>query len=304
MAQLQTGQLQMRCRALRVPCRRRMDRVAAWRGRPRHVLLAGMGVIPPDTDFLLQVAPADFQKNMGKKYWPKTQAHILSALQSGRLPAYTMEVCAKIKPLDKKTLITNIAAQAAGGIATAAGVAAGVTGAVVPGISIVSSTGAVVGTASTAPAGLVAGLAAAGPFLLVGAVILGVVAAIFAHHAKAVALEQSTLCGAIPGANDALAWIDSEFYAGRISKPNAAVALDELLRNFDKYVQPILKDTGNGKVCNYACGTRRTLTAIVAKKKAEYADAPDSILAAITSGSMGEILPWAAAAAVALMVMQ
>lgn len=275
-----------------VPYRRRSDRIV----RVRRVRANRIGLgLAPDSSFLLQVAPQSFQSNMGK-YWAGLDQYIQRGLRTGQLPAYTEERCASIKPVDKKTLVTSISAsalQSTAGIATAVGTAA--------------QAGAAAGAASGGT-GSVGGfgpaLGAAAPFLLAGAVVLGVVSAIFAHHAKAVAKEQSTMCAAVPGANDALAWIDSEFKAGHMSKASASAALDELYSNFTQYITPVMKNSGDGRKCNLACGYQKVLQAIVAKKKAEYAEAPDSVVAAILSGEGWQgILPWAAAAVAAWVVL-
>lgn len=281
---------------IRGPIRCRMQRVACPRRRLLLVRARGLG-LAPDATFLVAVAPADFQRNMGK-YWSGLDKYIQQGLRTGTMPAYTEERCASIKPVDKKTLITSIsssALQSTAGIATAVGTAS----------QAGAAAGAAAGGSGAGSGGIVGSLAAAAPFLIAGAVALGVISAIFAHHAKAVAKEQSTMCAAVPGANEALAWIDSEFKAGHMSKASASAALDELLRNFESYVAPVRKDEGNGKKCNLACGYSRVLRAIVAKKKAEYAEAPDSVIAAIFSGEgVQGALPWAAAAAVAFMVMR
>lgn len=263
-----------------------------------------LGEIPADSFFLSEVAAPGFQAGMGK-YWAATRSFIEQAIRTGQLPAYTEERCANIKPVDKRTLITSLTANAlqttaglatAGGLITSSGAAAGAAAA--------SGSGAAAGGGGASAAGSAGFLAAAAPFLILGAVAFGVISAIFAHHAKAVAAEQTTMCAAVPGANEALAWVDSEFRSGRLSKQDASASLDELFRNFDRFIQPVLKDTGDGKKCNLACGYRRALQAIVAKKKAEYAEAPTSMIG-VLGGNMDlqSALPWAAAAALAWAVL-
>jgi hypothetical protein len=250
-----------------MPYRRRRDR------------LTGLG-LEPDPYFVALAAPPTFQSVHGK-YWPGMERYMEDALRSGRLPAYTEERCSQVKPLDKKALITNLTSSIAGSVGTAAAAA-----------------GATAGSTS-----IFAALAPAAPFLIIGAVALGVVAAIFAHHAKAVAQEQTTLCAAVPAANEALAWIDAEFAAGRMAKADASAALDTLYSNFLNYVGSVMKDTGDGKKCNYACGASRTLQAIVAKKKAQIAEAPDAMLATILNGDGWKgLLPWAIGGAILLKV--
>lgn len=265
--------------------RRRMNRVLRLRA-------FGLGVIAPDETFLLAVNPPSFQTAMGK-YWPATKAFMDEALRTGRLPAYTEEACSGVAPLDKKLLVTNLSANVLQAVAGGAG-AAGAAG----------SAGAAAGAAAGGgggSAGAAGALAAAAPFLIIGAVALGVIGAIFAHHAAAVKKEQTTMCAAVPGANEGLDWITGEFRGGRLSKQDAKAALDSLYSNFNAYVQPVLKDSGDGSKCNLACGYRRALQAVIAKKKAEIDDAPVGAFG-ILSGE-GNLLPLALAAGLAWMVL-
>jgi hypothetical protein len=241
--------------------------------------------VPSDQSIVAQLIPT-VSKTPG--FDQRAVDFTLQAVATGRLPAYTEERCASIKPLDKKTLITNLSASVTSSLATGAASAAAA------GASSAAAAGA-----SSSP-GMFAALAPAAPFLIVGAVVLGVVAAIFAHHAKAVAAEQSTMCAAVPAANEGLAWIDAEFQAGRMAKPDAIAALDSLLQNFTQYVRPVMKESGT-RQCNLACGYNRALTAIVTKKRAEYAEAPDAVLASILSGDGWKgLLPWAIGGALLL----
>jgi hypothetical protein len=239
--------------------------------------------VPSDQSIVAQLIPT-VSKTPG--FDQRAVDFTLQAVATGRLPAYTEERCASIKPLDKKTLITNLSASVVSSVATGAATAA-------------ASASTAAASASSAP-GMFAALAPAAPFLIIGAVALGVIGAIFAHHAKAVAAEQSTMCAAVPAANEGLAWIDAEFQAGRMAKADAIAALNSLLQNFTQYVRPVMKESGT-RQCNLACGYNRALTAIVTKKRAEYAEAPDAVLASILSGDGWKgLLPWAIGGALLL----
>lgn len=243
-----------------------MPRPPYWRRQDRRFLL---GDVPTDQAIVQQLIP----QTSGTKGFDQTAVSwTLSAIRAGRLPAYTEERCAQVKPLDKKTLITNLSGNVTGGLATA--------------------------SSSAAAAGSTTWFAAAAPAFIIGAVALAVVGAIFAHHAQAVAKEQTTMCAAVPAANEALAWVDSEFSAGRLSKADAQASLDSMLQNFTQYVTPVMKREGTSK-CNLACGYTRALEGIVAKKKAQIAEAPDPVFASLLSGDGWKgLLPWALGALV------
>lgn len=117
-----------------------------------------------------------------------------------------------------------------------------------------SYAGLAVGTAASlshAGVGAVAGLAHLAPILgPIGigiALVIAPLAFVFAHHAKAVALEQNDLCGAFRKVNPLLDDIDANFYAGNITADQAAQGLDYLRQDITHLLQDIRKS------CNAAC---------------------------------------------------
>lgn len=90
--------------------------------------------------------------------------------------------------------------------------------------------------------------------------ILGGIAA---HHAQAVALEQSTLCQVVPAFNSALDAIDQEYRLGQLSGTQATQALETL---FSQMNQALTQIERQGK-CNAACVYLRELQGIIDAKK-------------------------------------
>lgn len=154
---------------------------------------------------------------------------------------------------------------------------------------------------------------AAAPFVAIGGAIATLFGSIFGAHAAAVGREQAALCAAIPAANQFLTQVDHAFQSGQVSAGQASSLLDQVVQQYEAGVAPILKMSSSA--CNAACVYLRQLQAIVAKRKAQYADqqasAPpassaasifssssDPLTASVTAASSGSLLPWAAAAAV------
>jgi hypothetical protein len=90
----------------------------------------------------------------------------------------------------------------------------------------------------------------------------------FAHHAAAVAREQSTLCGAVPQVNKALSEVDAAVTSGSISAAEADFELDQIDAEFHQAVAPIVKQ------CNAACAIEGLLDGIVIARKQEYHNSP------------------------------
>jgi len=124
----------------------------------------------------------------------------------------------------------------------------------------------------------------AAPFVAVGAGLAELFGAIFAGHSAAVAKERQVECAAVPAASDSLTAIDQAVQAGTITPQQASTGLDNLLSQFTQQVSSITKM--DSSQCNAACVWIKTLTAIVAEKKSQYAD-----LAAAASSSSGSLLP-------------
>jgi hypothetical protein len=139
---------------------------------------------------------------------------------------------------------------------------------------IQKSGAAIVAAGASVAGGLVLKFSGGNPVLLgvgaaleVGALIFGTM---FAHHAAAVAKEQSVICAAVPAASDSLAAIDQAVQNGTITPQQGIDALNGLQSKFGQTVASILKM--NSSQCNAACVWIKMLTAIVAKKSADYSD--------------------------------
>lgn len=94
--------------------------------------------------------------------------------------------------------------------------------------------------------------------------LVGLFSTIFAHHAAAVKKEQSTLCTAVPAANNYLNIIDQAVSSGAVDAQHALAALDSLSSDFRSAVSGIYKS------CNAACVMQMCLDAAVAKEKQKY----------------------------------
>lgn len=130
-----------------------------------------------------------------------------------------------------------------------------------------------------------------GAGLLVGGAIFN---AIFGHHAAAVARDQKIICAVVPAASDSLTAIDQAVQSGTLSPADAMAALDQLLASFKSQVAAIIKNDSSH--CNAACVWVKQLTAIVAKKKADYADLGQSssaggIISSVQQVAAGAGLP-------------
>jgi hypothetical protein len=169
---------------------------------------------------------------------------------------------------------------------------------------ILSTTGKVAaGTAPIAAGSGSAAFAAAAPFLAIGGAIAGVagiVIGIFkAHHARAVAREQGTLCVAVPAANDALSQIDDALRSGQLTSAQASAAYDQVLSSYVDYVRQIIKD--NPSQCNAACVYGRMLRGIVAQRKLDLKASPPpadqgAVAQAAASAGLPPLALYAAAA--------
>ncbi len=150
---------------------------------------------------------------------------------------------------------------------------------------------------------------AAGP--IVGGIVLAVAgiaklfSVIFAHHAKAMAREQSTLCAAVPAANQSLELIDQAVAGGQATPADGIAALDSVVSGFRQAVSGIIKgaDPTSSGECNAACENLSELRAYVLLKQSQYRDlaaaqtvsVPGTIATALASGNLSSLLPWAAA---------
>lgn len=144
---------------------------------------------------------------------------------------------------------------------------------------------------------------AAGP--IVGGIVLAIggiselFSAIFGHHAKAIAKERSTLCAAVPAANQTLQLIDQALQNGQAGPADAIQALDALINGFNAQVASIRKGsspTSSGE-CNAACVMASQLQAIVNYKKSVYQDLLSQPAASSPAGSIVQNVQAAVASA-------
>ncbi|MHB8613958.1 MAG: hypothetical protein ACYDAL_16275 [Candidatus Dormibacteraceae bacterium] len=123
-------------------------------------------------------------------------------------------------------------------------------------------------------AGIVSKAASAIPIIgqAISAITTGF-SAIFAHHAQAVATEQSTLCAAIPFAQSAMDSLDANYRNGTLSGAQMAQALESIYQQFAAGVQTIIQpadeqfsDAIAQHHCNAACVYLRELRGIIDAK--------------------------------------
>lgn len=179
----------------------------------------------------------------------------LAAIEAGELPDYEPGVlkgtaiqftggtsgCSSEKSSSKAALVTAIGGTAVSVTGTLLKVGAG---------------------ASFTPVGIA--------LLAAGAVISGI-AALFNHHAKAVAQERGTLCAYVPAANAALEQLAEWFQAGQIDAPTYMQSLQQVQQQFASGTHSVSSTTnwsGHGK-CDEGCIYNRALAGIVAKLTAD-----------------------------------
>ncbi len=193
------------------------------------------------------------------KQVPKLKQDILSSLAAGQ-----------ITPPAPRPPKGGSPSSRLGKVGQGAGLVSGVGGS-----AIVASGGTVALTgAGIAAAGIAtAGIAAAGIALLIG------IKSLFGgHHAAAVQNEQAILSESVPLANQILMQIDQNFSQNKITASDARSALDTLQQGFESDIGPIIRE-GVG-ACNAACIFHRILSAVVYKKKQDYAENPVGDIAA------------------------
>lgn len=115
--------------------------------------------------------------------------------------------------------------------------------------------------------------AALAPWTLGISAVIGLFPIIFGHHAAAVKKEQSTLCAAVPAANNYLNIIDQALRSGQITPQHAIDALNSLYSDFSSQVASIVKGTDStGSQCNAACVIKENLKAVIILKTSQYQD--------------------------------
>jgi hypothetical protein len=102
----------------------------------------------------------------------------------------------------------------------------------------------------------------------------GIFSAIIGHHAQAVAIEQSTLCKAVPDANALMAQLDAAYHTGQIGGAQMKTALEQLFQQFQGAVSAIAKpaafnpgESQQSHTCNAACVYERALRGIIDAKE-------------------------------------
>lgn len=96
----------------------------------------------------------------------------------------------------------------------------------------------------------------------------------FAHHAAAVAREQTTLCTAVPEFDSALGQIEAALKSGNISATDADAYVDRAVQNFDTETTPIAQGLGGSGTCNAACVMQAEVAAVAEVNKQKFHDSP------------------------------
>ena len=134
-------------------------------------------------------------------------------------------------------------------------------------------------------AGAALGPVTAGISIAVSAIV-GLFSTLVNHHAQAVKAEQSTLCSAVPAANNYLKIIDQAVQSGLATPQDGITALDSLVSDFRSKVGSIIQgsDPASSGECNAACVMLSELRAIVALKQSQYQDLIAGAAQVVTAG--------------------
>jgi hypothetical protein len=118
--------------------------------------------------------------------------------------------------------------------------------------------------------GLMAAGAALGPVTagisIAVSAIVGLFSTLINHHAQAVAKEQTTLCSAVPAANNYLNIIAQAVSGGLATPQDGIAALESLKGDFRSAVGSIYND------CNAACVMNMELDAIILVMESQFQD--------------------------------
>lgn len=129
-----------------------------------------------------------------------------------------------------------------------------------------TSTGlALTGVQLAASAGILAAPVTMGLSIAVSAIV-GLFSTLVQHHAQAVKTEQSTLCSAVPAANNYLSIIAQSVSSGLATPQDAISALESLKGDFRSSVGSIYND------CNAACVMNMELDAICLVMESQFQD--------------------------------
>lgn len=116
--------------------------------------------------------------------------------------------------------------------------------------------------------------AALAPWTMGISALIGLFPVFFQHHAAAVALEQKTICAAVPAAENYLQVIEQAVQSGQIDPAHGIASLQSLLNDFTSQMSSIMKNSSSQ--CNAACVWVKELTAIVAYQSSAYQDLASS----------------------------
>jgi hypothetical protein len=108
--------------------------------------------------------------------------------------------------------------------------------------------------------------------------IIGLFSTLINHHAQAVAKEQTTLCSAVPAANNYLNIIAQAVASGQASPQDGISALESLKGDFRSSVGSIYGD------CNAACVMYMELEAICAVMESQFQDLISGAQQVVTAG--------------------
>lgn len=208
--------------------------------------------------------PAQFQSTA----W---QSQVYSMIQNGQFTTPQTDTCQgvyKTNPAAKDMSLT----QAVGSIAGAGTAAAGA--------ALTPSAAAIAAGASTA-----ASVALAGVTLGIGLVV-AVLSIIFAHHAQAVAQEQSLECAATAGANNAMNVLAEGVAGGQIKPADAITALNTVYSQYKNLVAP---SWGTSPWCNANCELEIIMHAMVIYWQAQYQAMADAATAAAANPASGAV---------------
>lgn len=131
--------------------------------------------------------------------------------------------------------------------------------------------------------------AALAPWTLGISALIGIFPMIFQHHAQAVALENRTICAAVPAANNALDVIIQAVASGAATPQQAIAALQSVESDFGSQVAPILKSSSSK--CNAACVWKLELHAAVlalTSQLQDLANAPAGSTPAAATGAASQ----------------
>jgi hypothetical protein len=138
-----------------------------------------------------------------------------------------------------------------------------------PDLSLTQAAGSIAGAATGATAAAMVGTTAGA---VLGAatfgigIVVSILTMIFMHHAQAVAQEQNLGCVGIAGANNSFAVINQGVQSGQISPADASTALNTVLSQAQKYMNPSIKNNP----CNADCEAYVLIKAIVLYMQSQF----------------------------------